>query len=68
VSIEAATNVLMDLAPDAGSWDAAQALAARLGCLPQALRMAGIYLRREFIAWPTFDEYRRALACAFRAK
>jgi SEFIR domain/AAA ATPase domain/Tetratricopeptide repeat len=61
VSIEAATNVLMDLAPDAGSRDAAQALAARLGCLPQALRMAGIYLRREFIAWHTFDEYRRAL-------
>jgi hypothetical protein len=61
LSAEAATDVLTDLAPHAGSRAAARDLAIRLGCLPLALRMAGMYLRRDFVAWPTFAEYRQAL-------
>ncbi|HEX5404781.1 MAG TPA: tetratricopeptide repeat protein [Pseudonocardiaceae bacterium] len=61
LTTEDAIRVLMDLAPDAGGRQAAQALAIRLGRLPLALRMAGMYLRRDFRLWPTFDEYRQAL-------
>ena len=57
----AGADVLADLAPHAGDRDAAVALADRLGCLPLALRIAGTYLRQEFVSWRTFDEYRRAL-------
>lgn len=57
----AGADVLADLAPHAGDRDAAVALAERLGCLPLALRIAGTYLRQEFVSWRTFDEYRRAL-------
>jgi hypothetical protein len=59
--IEAAADVLTDLAPHAGDRKAAAALAERLGCLPLALRMAGMYLRQDFVSWRTFDDYRRAL-------
>lgn len=61
LSVEAATDVLTDLAPGAGSREDARDLATRLGCLPLALRMAGMYLRGDFVAWPTFRAYRQAL-------
>jgi tetratricopeptide (TPR) repeat protein len=57
----AAAGVLAELAPGADGREAAAALAVRLGCLPLALRAAGTYLRQDFTAWRTFDEYRRAL-------
>jgi tetratricopeptide (TPR) repeat protein len=59
--LEAAADVLTDLAPHAGDGEAAAALADRLGRLPLALRIAGMYLRQEFVSWRTFDDYRRAL-------
>lgn len=59
--VKHAVAVLTDLAPHAGDELAAERLAKRLGCLPLALTIAGLYLRREFSAWSTFDEYRSAL-------
>jgi hypothetical protein len=59
--VEAATDVLTDLAPRAGGREAARALAVRLGCLPLALRMAGMGLRQHFVAWTTFEQYLRTL-------
>ena len=59
--LAAAADVLTDLAPDAGDGAAAAALAGRLGCLPLALGIAGMYLRQDFVSWRTFDDYRRAL-------
>lgn len=59
--LEAAVDVLTDLAPHAGDGAAAAALAYRLGCLPLALRIAGMYLRQDFVSWRTFDDYRQAL-------
>ena len=59
--VEAAVDVLTDLTPHAGDREAAAALANRLGCLPLALRIAGTYLRQDFVSWRTFDDYRRAL-------
>jgi Tetratricopeptide repeat len=61
LALGAAADVLTDLAPHAGDREAAAALAGRLGCLPLALRIAGMYLRQEFVSWRTFDEYRCAL-------
>ena len=61
LSPAAAAAVLMDLAPAAGNEEAARALAERLGCLPLALRIAGLELRQEFAARRTFEEYRRGL-------
>jgi hypothetical protein len=61
LSVEAATDVLRRLAPDAGDRATASSLAVRLGCLPLALRLAGIYLRQPFVAWPTFTQYQQAL-------
>ena len=64
---DAAARVLLDLAPGAGNSDRTIALsqatdlAKRLGCLPMALRIAGMQLRQDFPSWRTFDEYRRAL-------
>ncbi len=57
----AAAQVLTDLAPAAGDRTAAQALAQRLGYVPLALRLAGMYLRQDFGSGRTFDEYRHAL-------
>ncbi|ROP36174.1 tetratricopeptide repeat protein [Saccharothrix texasensis] len=57
----ASARVLLDLAPRAGDERAANALADRLGGLPLALRMAGLYLGGDFVAWPTFDRYRHAV-------
>jgi hypothetical protein len=59
--LETAVNVLTDLAPHAGSEKAAAALAYRLGCLPLAVGIAGLYLRQDFVFWRTFDGYRHAL-------
>jgi tetratricopeptide (TPR) repeat protein len=56
-----AAEVLIDLAPRAGSVAEAEALARRLGGLPLALHLAGSYLRSEFGRWPSFDAYRDAL-------
>jgi hypothetical protein len=61
LSIDAAVDVLTDLAPRAGDRRTAAALAERLGCLPLALGIAGRYLRQDFVSWHTFDEYLRAL-------
>ena len=61
LSVAAAAKVLTVLAPQAGDPAAARDLAQRLGCLPLALRMAGMYLRRDFAVWHTFNEYQRAL-------
>lgn len=61
LALGAAADVLTDLAPHAGDREAAAALAGRLGCLPLALRIAGMYLRQEFASWRTFDQYRHAL-------
>ena len=58
---EAAAQVLTDLAPAAGDRAAARALAQRLGYVPLALRLAGMYLRQDFGSGRTFDEYRHAL-------
>jgi tetratricopeptide (TPR) repeat protein len=59
--LQAAVDVLTDLAPHAGDGEAAAALADRLGYLPLALRIAGMYLRQDFVSWRTFDDYRGAL-------
>jgi tetratricopeptide (TPR) repeat protein len=61
LALGAAAEVLTELAPHAGDREAAAALAGRLGCLPLALRIAGTYLRQEFVSWRTFDAYRQAL-------
>lgn len=58
---EDAAQVLTDLAPAAGDLVAARALAQRLGYVPLALRLAGMYLRQDFGSGRTFDEYRHAL-------
>lgn len=51
LSPDASADVLMDLARTAGGRDQALALAERLGCLPLALRTAGMYLRQDFVSW-----------------
>ena len=59
----AAARVLADLAPgvhDPGHREAAE-LGRRLGGLPLALRLAGIYLASPFARWRTFADYHRAL-------
>jgi hypothetical protein len=58
---EDAAQVLTDLAPAAGDRLAARSLAQRLGYVPLALRLAGMYLRQDFGSGRTFDEYRCAL-------
>ncbi|MEU0950038.1 tetratricopeptide repeat protein [Streptomyces canus] len=68
---EAATELLLDRAPDAGTPAEAAALAGRLGYLPLLLHQAGLYLSRadRNPPWPdkprcprTFETYRVALA------
>jgi hypothetical protein len=68
LSPEAAAQVLVDLAPTAGDQQAARELAERLGCLPLALRIAGMQLRQHFESGRTFDEYLRALVGAGAAR
>jgi tetratricopeptide (TPR) repeat protein len=68
---EAATELLLDRAPGAGTAAEAAALAGRLGYLPLLLHQAGLYLSRadRNPPWPgeprcprTFETYRVALA------
>jgi tetratricopeptide (TPR) repeat protein len=63
-----AAQVLLDLAPDAGTVEQAELLAQRLRGLPLALTLAGSYLATvSSSAWPdpgmpdTFDRYRLTL-------
>ncbi|WP_433062065.1 tetratricopeptide repeat protein [Dactylosporangium sp. CS-033363] len=56
-----AAQVLLDRAPEAGDRPAAERLAADLGRLPLALRLAGEYLASPYSIWRTFDDYRQAL-------
>jgi hypothetical protein len=55
-----AGEVLLDLAPEAGTKDQAEGLGRRLGGLPLALHLAGSYLDSEFARWTSFDAYREA--------
>ena len=57
----AAAEVLLDLAPNAGSRRQARALARRLGCLPLALNLAGTNLRSGYAEHSSFHAYRTAL-------
>ena len=54
-------EILLDLAPAAGTIDDARILAARLGGLPIALRQAGSYISSKFAEEHTFSAYGRAL-------
>jgi len=56
-----AAQVLMDLAPGAGSREESLALARRLGGLPLALHLAGTYLGSDFRRWTSMAAYQRAL-------
>jgi tetratricopeptide (TPR) repeat protein len=56
-----AADVLLDLAPDAGSRAQAEDLGRRLGGLPLALYLAGTHLGSDLARWHTFDAYWRAL-------
>ncbi|MET0419154.1 MAG: hypothetical protein ABW022_24330 [Actinoplanes sp.] len=58
---EAAAAVLLDLAPQAGSKRSARTLARRLGRLPLALRLAGLYLSSQYAEHASFTAYRTAL-------
>ncbi|MGW3653543.1 tetratricopeptide repeat protein [Streptomyces sp. NPDC000878] len=61
LAVSAAGQVLLDLAPHAGTEEQAQALAARLGGLPLALHAVGVYLAVPTRRYRTFDRYRQAL-------
>lgn len=54
-------EVLVALAPGAGTPDDAVALSTQLGGLPLALRLAGSYLSNEMARYRTFAEYRAAV-------
>jgi hypothetical protein len=56
-----AAQVLLDLAPAAGGRAQAEALGRRLGGLPLALHLTGVYLRSHLTRWSTFADYERAL-------
>jgi hypothetical protein len=56
-----AADVLLDLAPDAGSGEQARSLGNRLGGLPLALHLAGTYLGSGIGRWTSFARYERAL-------
>jgi energy-coupling factor transporter ATP-binding protein EcfA2 len=56
-----AAQVLLDRAPEAGNENQALELARRLGGLPLVLRLAGSYLRSEYVDNATFDAFREAL-------
>ena len=57
-----AAQVLCDLAKNAGTRTQAKALAQRLGRLPLALHLAGLYLGSGYaVPHDTFDAYRQAL-------
>ncbi|MFF1813530.1 tetratricopeptide repeat protein [Streptomyces sp. NPDC058251] len=54
-------QVLLDLAPRAGTLSEAESLAARLGGLPLALRAAGRYLTEQTSRYRAFTAYQQAL-------
>ncbi|MCX5434745.1 tetratricopeptide repeat protein (plasmid) [Streptomyces sp. NBC_00257] len=62
-SLDAAAGgqVMLDLAPQAGTVHEARELAVRLGGLPLALHAAGTYLARPGSRYRTFTTYRQAL-------
>ncbi|MCC9307345.1 tetratricopeptide repeat protein [Kitasatospora sp. RB6PN24] len=55
--LEAAAEVLRDLAPEAGNRDEAEQVARTLGCLPLALTLAGSYLAHQLLESWTMSEY-----------
>ena len=59
--LEDATQVLRDLAPEAGTPESARKVARRLGCLPLALTLAGAHLSHQLLESWTMDEYDRRL-------
>ncbi|MBJ6627199.1 tetratricopeptide repeat protein [Streptomyces sp. I4(2020)] len=59
--LEDATQVLCDLAPEAGTPESARKVARRLGCLPLALTLAGSHLSHQLLESWTMDEYDRRL-------
>lgn len=59
--IEDAAQVLCDLAPEAGGFRDAEAVARRLGCLPLALNLAGTYLSRQLLESWTMSDYHEHL-------
>lgn len=56
-----AGEILLDLAPKAGTRAQARALGGRLGGLPLVLRLAGRYLSSGYVRDASFEAYRRAL-------
>ncbi|GLY92956.1 ATP-binding protein [Actinoplanes sp. NBRC 103695] len=58
---DAAAAILLDLAPRAGPKSEARDLARRLGKLPLALRLAGLYLNSPYAPHNTFRGYHAAL-------
>jgi tetratricopeptide (TPR) repeat protein len=65
LTTEQGADVLLDLAPNAGTRDEARALAERLGGLPLALRHAGYHLASPFHRERTFTAYADALRDRF---
>lgn len=61
LTVHAAAQVLLDTAPRAGTLREAEALAARLGGLPLALRSTSDYLTKPTSRFQTFMAYRSAL-------
>ncbi|MFE0255220.1 tetratricopeptide repeat protein [Streptomyces sp. NPDC059010] len=59
--LQDAAQVLCDLAPDAGTPEAARKVAERLGRLPLALTLAGSHLAHQLLESWTMDEYERKL-------
>ncbi|MEU5957967.1 hypothetical protein [Streptomyces sp. NPDC047525] len=55
-------KLLLDLAPEAGSYESAQQISTHLGGLPLALNHAGRYLSSSFAAEDSFDSYLRGLS------
>jgi tetratricopeptide (TPR) repeat protein len=58
---EDGAQVLIDLAPRAGTMDEARSLSVKLGGLPLALHHAGSYLSSPFVAERSFTAYRAGL-------
>lgn len=56
-----AAQVLLDLAPEAGDRAKAESLGNRLGGLPLALHLAGVYLSSGISHWSSFASYQVAL-------
>ncbi|MFG2622530.1 tetratricopeptide repeat protein [Streptomyces sp. NPDC048507] len=57
-----AAQVLCDLAPEAGSQEAAREVAQRLGCLPLALTLAGSHMAHQILESWSMEDYAGKLA------